>query len=270
MSEWKIPIDEHQKVIELYKSGMSQIKIGKLYSVDRTTISRILRKNNVELRDPSHRKRIYSLNENYFDEIDSPNKAYILGLLYADGCNYPPKNSVSLTLQEKDKTILDKIKEEIDSNIPLYYKNLNNKNQNHQNVYSLTLTNKHMSEQLEKLGVVQHKSLILTFPEWLDKLLYPHFIRGYFDGDGCLCGNMVTICSTSQFCKYLQNICLDKLNITTYVKDVYGNEESETKIFYVFGKNKVKVFLDYFYDNADIYIQRKYDAYIEKYYSVAV
>ena len=270
MSKWSIPIEEHYKVVELYESGLSQITIGKMYAVDRTVISRILRKNNVTLRDASNRKRKYNLNENYFDTIDTHNKAYILGLLYADGCNYPPARNINISLQEKDKDILDKIKQELNSNIPLYYKKLNDKNPNHQNVYSLTFTNKHMSEQLEKLGLVQHKSLILTFPEWLDESLYSHFIRGYFDGDGCLCGNSITIASTKQFCEYLQNICLNKLSISTYVKNIYGRENCETKIFCVYGKNKVKSFLDYIYDDSEMYIQRKYNAYIDKYYSIAV
>lgn len=30
----------------------------------------------------------YTVNENYFQSLDSPEKAYILGFLYADGCNY--------------------------------------------------------------------------------------------------------------------------------------------------------------------------------------
>lgn len=268
MSEWKIPINEHQKVVELYETGMSQMKIGELYNVDRTVIARILKRNNVQLRDPSHRKRKYTLNENYFDEVDTPDKAYILGLLYADGCNY--KNSINITLQEKDKLILDEIKEKLGSNIPLYYRKLNEQNKNHQNVYSLTFTNQHLARRLRELGMLQRKSLILTFPEWLDKSLYSHFIRGYFDGDGCFCGNMISIASTEQFCKHLQDVCLKELNITTYVKDVYDRENSPTKIFYVYGKNKVKKFLDYIYEDANMYIQRKYEHYIERFYSIAV
>ena len=270
MSKWSIPVEEHCKVVELYNSGLSQTAIGKMYCVDRTVIARILKRNGVELRDASHRKRKYSLNENYFDTVDTPNKAYILGLLYADGCNYPPARNVNISLQERDKGVLDIIKQELCSDVPFYYKKLNEKNQNHQNVCSLTFTNKHLSERLEELGLVQAKSLILEFPNWLDNSLYPHFIRGYFDGDGCLCRNSITVASTEQFCKCLQAICANDLNISTYVKDVYGREDSPTKIFCVYGTNKVKCFLDYIYHDATMYIQRKYDSYINKYYSCAV
>ena len=46
----------------------------------------------------------------------------------------------------------------------------------------LKVFSKHMSNQLET--VVERKSKVLTFPEFLDSLLYKHFIRGMIDGDG--------------------------------------------------------------------------------------
>ena len=49
------------------------------------------------------------------------NKAYILGMLFADGHNDTEKNVVTLSLQEEDKEILDKISIELGSNKPLYY-----------------------------------------------------------------------------------------------------------------------------------------------------
>lgn len=51
-----------------------------------------------------------------------------------------------------------------------------------------SVTNKHLWSTLNNLGCVPNKSLILTFPSidiFKNKDLIRHFIRGYFDGDGC-------------------------------------------------------------------------------------
>jgi len=55
----------------------------------------------------SQAQRKYSLNENYFDEIDTSNKAYILGFLYADGYNNRINNTVVLSLFKQDREILE-------------------------------------------------------------------------------------------------------------------------------------------------------------------
>ena len=51
----------------------------------------------------------YTFDTHFFDEINTQEKAYVLGFLFADGYNYEKRGVVSLSLQEKDKEILDKI-----------------------------------------------------------------------------------------------------------------------------------------------------------------
>lgn len=82
MSKPLISSDEHEHIIQLYKSGLSQQKIGDIYGVKYYIIGKILKKYNIPARDDSHKGRKYSINEHYFDKIDSPNKAYILGLFF--------------------------------------------------------------------------------------------------------------------------------------------------------------------------------------------
>jgi hypothetical protein len=59
-------------------------------------------------------------------------------------------------------------------------------NSSWKNQRTLCIHSEHMSQTLYNLGLVNAKSLILTFPNWLDEGLIPHFVRGYFDGDGCV------------------------------------------------------------------------------------
>ena len=130
MSKAVIPSEEYKNIVRLYNSGLSQQKIGEMYNTSHTVIRKVLMKNNVIMRDNSRKGRKYTIDENYFDIIDNQDKAYILGLLYADGCNYVPQHRVKIELQERDKDILDKINIKMNSNKPLSFVKLNSKNYN--------------------------------------------------------------------------------------------------------------------------------------------
>lgn len=263
MSKPLISISEYENIIQLYKSGLSQAKIGEIYNVGHYIIGKILRKCGVEIRDDSHKSRKYTINEHYFDNINTPNKAYVLGLLYSDGCNYPPQNRVKLELQERDKDILDKINIEIQSNKPLTFNNLKSKNENWQNTYRLNITNKHISNRLVELGVVQNKSLVLEFPTWLCESMYGPFLRGYFDGDGHIewgHTKFLTLVGTNQFCEYVKCFCEKNLGIKCSVRNT-AKKDSNTKLLYICGKLKIKKFLDFIYKDADLYMERKYNIY---------
>ena len=263
MSKPLIPTKEYENIINLYNSGLSQAQVGAIYNVGHYIIGKILKKCGVSARDDSHKFRKYMIDENYFDNIDTPNKAYIIGLLYSDGCNYPPQHRVKIELQERDKSILDKINIEMQNNKPLSFINLNSKNTNWQNTYRLDITNKHISDKLVELGVVQNKSLILEFPQWLDESMYAPFLRGYLDGDGHIEWNntrFVTLVGTSQFCQHVKDFCEKKLGIKCSICDV-ANKDSNTKLLYIHGRQLVKQFLDFVYKDADLYIERKYNIY---------
>ena len=261
----KINIDEHNKIINMYNSGMSIQKIADKYLVSSSVIRNILIKYNVETRDNSHKGRKYTLDENYFDRVDSYNKAYILGLLYADGCNYTKSNHVFIELQERDKKILEDINKELGSDRPLLYNDLHSKNENWQSTYRLSFVNKHMSSVLSELGLVANKSLILEFPQWLDESLYPHFLRGYMDGDGHLeiesKNKFLTCVGTKMFCESIKDICKKILDIDVSIHNISSKKDSVTKIIYICGKTKIKMFLDYIYNDAELYIERKYKSY---------
>ena len=126
----------------------------------------------------------YDYNENYFERIDSPEKAYCLGFWYADGNVINNPYQVSVSQAESQLDILKKISKEIGGNKPLY----GSKIEKGQRVFTLAFQNKKMCEDLIALGCIPNKSLILQFPtdKIVPKEFMSHFIRGYFDGDGCI------------------------------------------------------------------------------------
>ena len=258
----------HENEIEMvnaYQNGMTVRDVAKKFNIGKTRASDILKKHNVRILSSCERPSKYSLDEVYFDNIDSQDKAYVLGFLYADGSNGRNNNNISIRLQERDKDILVKINAAIGSNRPLGFIDYSCRIGKCQNQYSLNITNKHMSEQLSRLGMVPNKSLVLEFPEWLDVDLYPHFIRGYFDGDGSISKDYynakLSIVSTENFCKKIQKIAKEVVGVNSSIYLCHNNKSTTTRTFQISGRNQIRKFLDYLYCDANLYMQRKYDIY---------
>lgn len=265
---------QEQDIINSYLNGTSSVKIGKKYGVSHKTILKVLHKNNIEVNSNNFIRK-YNLDECYFDEIDTPNKAYILGFLYADGSNNISKSTVTMSLQEEDKDILECIRKELQSEKPLEYLDYSNKHDfgySYKNQYRFIAFSKHMCNSLEKIGMIPNKSLSLKFPN-IRPELYSHFIRGYFDGDGsitqCIKSEnnhavLITITSTKLFCESLVDICKNELGFEPKIYDA-SCHNGITKVFTISGRNICKKFLDWIYKDADMYLLRKYQRYLDYY-----
>lgn len=255
--------EDIQDMIDMYLNGAILADIERKYKTSDTTIMALFDKAGIK-----RRHGLYTCNENYFDKIDTEDKAYYLGLLYADGYNNVEHGVIKLTLQAEDKHILEKFKEVTENTTPLKLIENSKKKDTWKDCYQFSINSKHMSKVLEKHGMYQAKSLILKFPNWLDNSLYPHFIRGYFDGDGSISskkyGGSMSIMSTDAFCSYLQGWLEAVLKIETHIY-VFHTLEKTTRTFMITKYEFCKVFFDYIYNDAHYFLKRKYDVYFNKY-----
>lgn len=121
-----------------------------------------------------------------FLNIDTEEKAYFLGLMYADGCIYQDGNCCTITLQYQDRGLL----EQIQKIFPFFeLKNRVKKTLNNAIYCELYKTNKSLKADFVKNGCYPLKSgkyKNLLFLPNIDESLIHHFIRGYFDGDGSI------------------------------------------------------------------------------------
>lgn len=165
-----------------YQSNMSYKELSDKYSVSPWSIGNVLKKNNIK-----SRIRKYDCNENYFEKINTNQKAYWLGLLYSDGYVRKRKQSdgrhkqggiVGISLKNGDQYILERLIFDLEST----YK-LSKQVKDDFISYKLEINSSKMVDDLIKLGCIPNKSLILLPPNLTDEYI-PHFIRGYFDGDG--------------------------------------------------------------------------------------
>lgn len=259
------PVEKIYEMYELYLQGKNTREIGEIYGFSKSHISRLFRAHSLTLRDQHYTSRKYTLNENFFDSIDTEEKAYFLGLLWADGTNITKRNCIQIGLQETDKHILEDMLLAMDSNTPL--KCTKSTYPGGKDIYSIALFSEHMSKKLNDIGMVPNKSLILQFPTCVEDNFMQHFIRGVFDGDGYIShGGDYTceIMGTEDFCIELQNVLL-KVGIESKIYNTTLRKETSTRRLYIGRKENVCKFLSYIYNDCTVFLKRKYDIALSKY-----
>lgn len=210
-------------------------------------------------------KRVKSnFNDKIFDSIDTEEKAYWLGFIYADGTisSSPLKTgkksyNFELSLKIEDANHLEKLQKLLETPRPVLKVT---------NRCRLLVNSKHLWETLNNYGCTPRKSLTLKFPDeniFKSKDLIRHFIRGYFDGDGCISyGNKEHTILNMQLLgtkSFLQSCLLylpeEFKNLT--LRHNHNNEKEETYLINT-SNSKAYRFFKFLYLNSNIYLERKF------------
>jgi intein/homing endonuclease len=201
------------------------------------------------------------INDHLFDDIDTEEKAYFLGLLFSDGNVSSSSNAINIKLHNKDKDILEKLSNIIFCSPARLYKSENNT--------ILKFSSKPIKDRLVELGCIPNKSLKIVYPN-INENLNNHFIRGYFDGDGSLYSHdhdyVIALISTEDFCKSINDIINNNFNINgILVKDkkMLSNGNNITTYLKYTGTRKAAKIMDWLYKDANIYLERKHNKYLE-------
>lgn len=255
--------EQIEDILNKYQNNWSQQKIADFYEVSRTVIKRILeiQNNGIVIRNRTSK---YKYQQDIFENIDTAEKAYWLGFLAADGCNYQREHNASIILNvhEKDIKHLEKFKKfcHTDAEIKSYigYEGFSNQTP----MCKITLNSKKISNDLIDKGILPNKSLILQPPHILEEFYKP-FILGYFDGDG-------SISKTSQYNNYSISIQGTK-EILTWICEVLDwdaklekrNINSNNNSYYIRcgGTNKPYQILNQLYNSCEIHLDRKFNIY---------
>jgi hypothetical protein len=195
----------------------------------------------------------YSFDEHFFDEINLENKAYWLGFCMADGSN--TNNELKIEISAKDEDHLLKMKKDLNATqIISRRKRLDSE------MVLLGLSSRYMCKKLSELGCIKNKSYTLQYSKQIPKFLVRHFIRGFFDGDGCIyihkkTGNKTwSIYSVSKsFITEIKKIIEleTKLKLHIYTQGTNGHR------IVIYKKNDIKKMFQYLYDDATIFMDRK-------------
>jgi len=121
-------------------------------------------------------ERLYKVNDNFFSRWSS-DMAYILGFWWADG--YISDGRFGITQHINDISLLKKISKKMKSNYKIYIA------KKRPNTAEIRIASSAIINDLLKLGGDYRKSLICKFP-YVPKKYLPDFVRGCWDGDGCI------------------------------------------------------------------------------------
>lgn len=252
--------DITNEIVEMANQGMSATEIAKNLGVWRQTVYKKLKEIGITI--PNYHNEL-KFDNSVFDNIDTEEKAYWLGFLYADGSVSSSSNTIELSLKGDDIEHLNKFKiflNHTGKEIKISDSKYENK------IYKrcrFAVTDKHFKEQLILLGCTPRKSLTLTFPNLnifnTPNLVYD-FIRGYIDGDGCITytstGKLVLeIIGTKEF---LEGIC--KIFSEVFTSKYYKDKKRNSNTYFIScSRTKASYILEILYRNSNIYLQRKYD-----------
>ena len=220
----------------------------------------------------------YTVDEHFFDQIDTEAKAYFFGLLFADGTMRKNVNGITLKLKEDDIYIIKEFKLHIGTTAPLIKDSSNKDNIKWSNTYYINIYNSYIASVLNSYGMVPRKSLIKVFPEVIlnsNEDIIRHFIRGYFDGNGSIgisyskvvnnkiVGGYFKITSTYDMCQTIKNL-LD--NYVFYDVNACRVVFKKGKIYnlYITKRNNMFKVLDWMYNNSsgELMLKRKYEKYV--------
>lgn len=223
----------------------------------------------------SNINRKHHLNIDYFQNIDSEQKAYWLGLLWADGSmsktasKCAGKNRLTLTQNEVNKYHLEQLKYDIKSTKPLRQ---TKSSYSSSKLFTLDINCRKLCSDLEYLGLTI-KDERISIPNIPENLI-PHFIRGYFDSDGCLSiytqqmnnskinRQELSFTGNPEFIITLQNHLTNTLNLSETKIKTYKRTSKAVTLRY--GKiSDIQKIYDYLYKNSTRFLKSKHQKFIE-------
>lgn len=247
---------EKSEIINQRKIGITEKEISKKFDISLRQYYNLLKLNNIEQKSKVVR---YKFNEDYFETIDTEDKAYFLGFIVADGSVNSKSNVIQITQKEPD--ILYEFKRYIKYEGDLIKSKT-------RDVFDIKISSSKMKSDLLKLGISPNKTMSVNYP-LIPENLQNHFMRGVFDGDGCISihhdkrdnsdRGQVNICSGSfDFIeKYVDNM-------VKYCGVKKNNIRQPKGTYYVIdwgGLSDVESVYEFLYKESNIFLKRKKETY---------
>jgi len=251
----KETINKYNEALEYYKKCKSITKTVNDLKIGRKWFALYIR-DKIEV---INYQNLISYNQDVFSKIDTEEKAYWLGFFYADGYVSKNSNHIEISLQLSDINHLKKFNK---------FLNRTSKIHTNQNRCRISMNCKKLHEDLISKGCIPNKSLILKFPkkDVVSNYLVKHFIRGYFDGDGSIMHRTnkkyispyISIIGTLEFIKDL------RIRADWKILKIYKDKRHKNNTYFISYIGKyVYNMLDFLYEDASIYLDRKYKKYLE-------
>lgn len=217
--------DQEKEVFSERESGLKRKYILSKWGISERHLREIISKFGGEVKKTGG---WYSFNEDYFEEINTEDKAYFLGFIVADGCISDKTNAIRII--QKDTYILEKFKIYIEFNGDIFVRK-------DRKISYITISSGKTKKDLEKLGIHSNKTMVVKYPN-IPENLQNHFMRGVFDGDGCI---SIRTDKRNNSQRGQVNICSGSYD---FIKEYY---DRLVKYCGLSGKNKIRCPKDSYY-----------------------
>lgn len=272
ISIYKQPKEIQDAIVQDYKNNVSMRQLEKDYNTTRHTISKFLTEIGVKTTVGNHYRK-YHHDENFFEIIDTEQKAYWLGFMYADGwiqdySNRYGQDHFGITLADYDEDHLKKFLSDIKATNPIRYDKSKVK-LGQSRLAKVELVSQKTVDDLISQGCLKKKTLILQPPQKVPKELIRHFIRGLFDGDGSIVKSGGKYYEQyHKYCFSASFSCIEPIG--KWLKEYFGcgslvkdNRKEYSYSYNIGGDNVLESFYHKLYDDATVYLDRKEERFQE-------
>lgn len=229
-------------IVENY-SKMSNLDIAKTLNISEDWLTQKAKKLGLMVKGSGWKYE----NNNYFNTIDtnSPEFHYFLGWVCSDG--NVSKNLLQTNITTKDREIV-----ELFQSIYPFGKIYDSKTQKGEPIFHFTILSKDFARNMENIGVTPNKSKTLDIDE---KWLTSDFIRGYFEGDGCIRKNRFEIsfvgASDAILLKIVKRLEQEKITVSM-------NSEGSYFRIHIYNRTNICKFYSFVYlDCKNLFLMRK-------------
>ena len=263
ITSWSKTKENEKEILELYKQKNTSISyIADKYRASWDSVKELILENGLPLKKKGHIiPRKHKVNESFFEDINSPEKAYWLGFIAADGSIID--NCLSIGLAIKDKAHLELFKKRIEfsGDISTTF-----------SMARIRICSVKMINDLRNHGIVKRKTVKLDerILSKIERKFHRHFIHGYIDGDGSVTmgkdsGLYINICGDKEL--------LEEIRVS-FAEDsgIFFSEPRQSKkthfLYYIslrVNEKRLPIVNDYFFkDGSEDFLERKRKPFIIK------
>lgn len=255
-----------EQIVEIKKmidEGAFLIEIAKYCNFDKETMRKRLQELNLEIKNTNRVNR--KIKNDYFSVINTPEKAYWLGFLFTDGSvdHYKTTGRIRLQLQEKDKEILEKFKEDLGLESKIIYNVRKNST-----CCSVEFVSEQIFNDLAKYDVIPNKTYEINhIPyEKIPEQYRAAYALGLFDGDGGLsCSTNFSTDVTLNYTAYHESEVEDFQDLINGLAKISNkNKNFFTSAWHTQWRGRLQVLriLDVLYESCPRHLERKYKKYL--------
>lgn len=269
---YSIWTEKQTEILELCKQGLNLAQISNIVGIPSRIFGDFAREEPI----PINKKTRLNINHEFFDNLDSELKFYLLGYFIADGCISIENKKHKGVVDSKGYRLSVNVSEDDFDTINLFYKHIGNQNKQmeHTNTQSgvkykrkpqirFRWSSKHMIDTLLSYDIIPNKTLHYTFKlksTWINSPFIYDMIRGLIDGDGHIGKSNIELCLNSKELAYqLSDFFKNNFRSCTSCR-IVENQGKTCKWWVLYINGGKKFLIEYYkkcYHNTSFCLSRK-------------